>query len=94
MTLSIGRLAFEHGYMGLDAVVAVLDRQPAEGLLFGELAVQMGFLSEAQRDHLLEVQSRSRVPLGQVLVEMGLASPETISAELDEYLELAGRRSA
>jgi hypothetical protein len=85
-TVSLGRLAFEHGYMDLDGVVAVLDRQRSEGGRFGELAVKMALLTEPQRDELLALQSRARLPLGQVLAEMGLVAPEVLATELDEYL--------
>jgi hypothetical protein len=45
----------------------------------------MGYLTPVQRDALVQRQQETGVPLGQLLVEMGLLDFEVVKEALDEY---------
>ncbi len=81
----LGRLAFEDELLDLDQVVEILARQDVTKKLFGEVAVELGHLTSAQRDHLLEVQKLRSPRLGQVLAELGLFSVDVLEEELEAY---------
>ena len=61
------------------SVVSVGDQNS----IFGDLAVEFGYLSPTQVEELLVLQLNGRPPLGQILVELGALS----EAELDPLLE-------
>jgi len=86
---SIGRIAFELGVLDLDQVLEVIAKQESGGgtLRFCAQAVTLGFLTSDQRLELLAAQEDSRIPLGQILVTMGLLSPDRVTQELDDYEE-------
>lgn len=79
------KIAFERGFLDLDQVVAVIDGQAKSELRFCALAVEMGFLTPAQREALLAAQAEARLPLGQVLAMMGVVPADTLEEELDAY---------
>ncbi len=52
----IGMIAMSHGLLTGHAIDEILHRQSETGELFGEIAVKMAHLTQAQVDHLLDVQ--------------------------------------
>jgi len=52
---------------------------------FGEAAIELGVLTETQRDELLRLQESAAPRLGQILAELGILDPDRISEELEEY---------
>lgn len=56
-----------------------------KGLLLGEMAVKLGFLTEAQLDACIQQQIDERYsrPLGQILMESGTLPPERLHALLE-----------
>jgi hypothetical protein len=85
MRPSIGRIAFERGVLDLDQVVAVMEAQAQSPLRFCALAVELGYMTTAQRDELLAEQEQGRVPLGQVLASLGTVPADELEAALDAY---------
>lgn len=82
---SVGRLAFELDIMDLDQVVKVIAAQETGELRFCAQAVELGFMTDAQRLELLDAQERTRPPLGQIIVSMGLIGAEIVERELEAY---------
>ena len=83
--MSIGRLAYQRGFLGADQVVTVLQAQPDRPLRFGELAIELGLLTPERRDALVALQEAITLPLERVVVELGLASPDGVAEALDAF---------
>ena len=68
----------------LDALQArrINERQRAEDRRFGDIALEMGWLSEGQLDVLLAAQKKGRKLFGQILVEQGVLTAEQLETEL------------
>lgn len=49
----------------------------------GEILLDLGFISDEQLAHALQIQSSERRLLGQVLIKLGYVTPETIISALD-----------
>ena len=56
--------------------------QSAEDRRFGDIALEMGWLSEGQLDVLLAAQKKGRKLFGQILVEQGALTAEQLETEL------------
>jgi hypothetical protein len=78
--------------ISLDDVSAVLIEQPQIKKPFGEIAVAEGFLSVEQVDRLLELQKKTAVPLGEVLVQLQLLDFELVLMNLEEYLDIVAAK--
>ncbi|MBI5364633.1 MAG: hypothetical protein HZA53_15765 [Planctomycetes bacterium] len=95
----LGRLAVEHEVMTVEAVLEVLDALKhggANGTHFGDVAVALGFVDEATRTRLLELQRNSFPPLGEVLVRQGALDAREMAQMLKEFIQSAriGRGAA
>ena len=65
----------------------VLDYQRLRGKgLFGEIAVELGFLSKDEIDTLLEMQKESHIRIGEVLILLGAVTREDMEEALEEFL--------
>ncbi len=67
------------------SVFRVLDAQVTSGLRFGDQAVAMGLLKEADLFELLRVQSEMRTDFVDVLVRQGVVSREVLEAARTEF---------
>jgi len=85
MRISIGRLAYQRGFLDEHQVLAILQAQTERNLRFGELAIELGFLSPERRDELVRLQEQATPPLGQVIAELYLVPPDVLAKALDEY---------
>lgn len=56
---------------------------PSPKKRLGEILLDLGFITEEQLLHALEVQSKEKRLLGQVLIKLGYCTPETIISALD-----------
>jgi hypothetical protein len=79
--IPLGKLALECKKLTLKQVAKVLEAQTEEGKRFGQLAVQLGFLSDLDVAHLLMVQNDRLPSLTKVLIEMGALDQETADSE-------------
>lgn len=73
-------------------VLSVQARTP--GRLFGEIAVDYGFLTQPEVDGLEVRQRLTRRPLGEVLVAMGVLGDEQLQRALERYRRQTGRDGA
>ena len=67
----------------------ILDHQRESGGLFGEIAIELGFLSKDDIDKLLILQKKRRNFLGEILVLYGAFSQED---KLRQFYETVGRK--
>ena len=82
----IGQLALDHEKLAVQQIMQLLAAQsdnPQE--LFGELAVELGMLSEADLSELVKLQSDLIKPMAEIVVELGFVSEEKAAEELAEY---------
>lgn len=82
----IGALAIETRKLSVKQVFSILRTQadmPHE--MFGELAIQAGFMTEDDLMALLYHQSTRGKPMSQILGELGFADPDDLQEHLAEY---------
>jgi hypothetical protein len=68
---SLGELAEAGGILTAEEAAKVNAQQRYCDIPFGELAVEMGLLSEEQVDYLIGFQDQTRLRIGQALVRLG-----------------------
>ncbi len=84
--LTIGVLAVQEGFLDDRQLCVVMDYQRLRGTgLFGELAVELGFLSQDDVDTLLEMQEESHIRIGEVLILLGAITREEMELALNEF---------
>lgn len=82
----LGVLAEEEEYMTAEEVCAVMEHTDGKpDLMFGEAAVSMGYLTSNQLRYLLDVRTRRKVRIGDVLVQNGFINEETLHRELMNF---------
>ncbi len=86
MTPPIGKLALQERLLTVKQVSRVLLAQCDSRLLFGQQAVELGFLSPGQVDELLELQARSRPGLPTCLVELGFMTRDRMKECREEFI--------
>ena len=72
----LGTLALTHGMLTVAQVFDILGQQALAGGLFGQIALQMGFLSKSDLYELLELQSRMTPTMVEALVALAIITPE------------------
>jgi hypothetical protein len=70
----------------------ILDHQRESSGLFGEIAIELGFLSKDDIDKLLILQKKSCNFLGEILVLYGAISQEDMEDELRQFRETVGMK--
>jgi type IV pilus assembly protein PilB len=60
-----------------------IDIIPSTKKRLGEILLDLGFITEEQLAHALQIQSSEKRLLGQVLIKLGYVTPETIISALD-----------
>jgi len=76
---TIGQLLLKHRKLKVQQVFAVLAEEASSSKLFGEIAVEMGFVTAADVGEMLYLQTTMCPPLWQVLVSSGVIT--TMQAE-------------
>jgi|RhiMethySRZTD1v2_1073278.scaffolds.fasta_scaffold507189_2 hypothetical protein len=91
----IGQLALEEGIISPRDIFDVL-RAQREGptMRFGEIAIEMGLMTEDQLMRLLMIQSDRKRPVADILVMQGAITKEQASTELAEYRRANAKRRA
>ena len=82
---SLGELATAEGILTVQDADKVNAEQRHRDCPFGELAIEMGLISEAQIDGLVRLQERSRLRIGQALVRLGSLENERLAELLASY---------
>ncbi len=72
----LGNLAMTQGTLTVAQVFDILGQQACVGGLFGQVAQQMGLLSNIDLYELLELQSNLTPSMADALVTLGILSPE------------------
>lgn len=82
----LGVIAEEENYMTSEEICAVMDQTDGKpDLMFGEAAVSMGYLTSNQLRYLLDVRTRRKVRIGDILVQNGFIDEETLHRELMNF---------
>ncbi len=69
---TIGAIALRLNALTIEQIDGIIDYQSNDKLLFGEIAVRLGYLSETEVARLLEIQEFQRaLELGELLVLAG-----------------------
>lgn len=92
--IPLGQLALQRGWITPAQLLSVLLAQKTAApppKLFGQTAVELGMLSQAQVDEILKIQNESHTLIGNVLVSRGLMTGEDLKRYLREYLQLKKR---
>ncbi len=85
----LGVLAVQEKFLDNSQLCAVLDYQRFIGKgLFGEMAIELGFLSKDEVDTLLDMQERKHIRIGEVLVLFGAVTREDMEEALKEFHSL------
>lgn len=82
---SLGELATAEGILTTQDADKVNAEQRHRDCPFGALAIEMGLVSESQIDHLVRLQERSRLRIGQALVRLGSLENERLAELLETY---------
>jgi hypothetical protein len=80
---TIGELLLVNHKLTVRQVFQILSEQATSSKLFGQIAVEMGFISPAEVDEQLLHQSSMCPPLWQVLVDRGVITPEQATSIQD-----------
>jgi hypothetical protein len=78
-TPQMGRLALEQHLLNMKQVFVILERQTKTGKLFGEQAVELGYLDPWHISLLLQSQKESQPPVSDILLKMKLCSPQELA---------------
>ena len=70
----------------------IVDHQRESAGLFGEIAIELGFLSKNDVDKLLILQKKRRNFLGEILVLHGVMSTDDIEEELIQFYEAVEKK--
>ena len=62
-----------------------MDSQRERGGLFGEIAIELGYLNEDDVDALLDMQGEKHIKIGEVLVLFGAISREDMESRLQTF---------
>ncbi|MBX3432628.1 MAG: hypothetical protein KF847_04855 [Pirellulales bacterium] len=91
----LGTLAIETGRLSVRQVFQVLRCQcESTSRMFGEVAVELGFLTEEDVAVLVYQQSQRSASLPELLVLHGYAEPGLVEQWLDDYRSYQGRAAA
>jgi hypothetical protein len=83
----IGMIAVSHGLLHPNQVDVVLDRQRGCKDRFGDIAVEMGFLTREQVERLVRIQElRAAAEIGEALALAGVLSCEDMARHLGAFL--------
>jgi two-component system chemotaxis sensor kinase CheA len=77
----LGRIALETERMKTTQVFEALNWAWEHAVLFGEAAVALGFLTPDDVRDLVQLQRSRRKPIGAILADMGVISPELVEKE-------------
>jgi hypothetical protein len=84
--VALGVLAVQEKFIDSSQLCTVLDYQRHRRKeIFGEVAIELGFLSKDDVDTLLDMQEKSHIQIGEVLVLFGALTREDMEEELKEF---------
>jgi hypothetical protein len=85
--LTIGALSLRLDVLTLENIDAIIEQQAREPKLFGELAVQLGFVSREEVERLLQIQQMHwALEVGEMLVLAGMIDLPKLADLLARFL--------
>lgn len=84
----LGRLANRRAMLTFEKICAIREHQHKYNLRFGEAALALGLLSQAELAELLQEQNASHIPVGKMLVELNILKTDILQKCLEEYQEM------
>ena len=91
---TIEALSLRLNLLTVEQIDRILESQEADGRLFSEIAVELGFLSDGEIGWLLEIQRLNElIELGEQLVVSGKVDAATLITQLGQFLDQSGSRS-
>jgi hypothetical protein len=92
--MPIGRIALEYGLLDMKQIFEILNLQAdATHVKFCAIALDLRYLDKQQVNFLLAIQRSRRPPIGEILVEMGVISPEQLAVSLAEFEKVQDKDS-
>lgn len=90
---TIGAIALRLGLLDLDQIDRILDMQDSDKRLFGEIAINLEFMTEEQVDGLIQLQRYHQLlEAGEGLILRGLVTMEQLQETLLEFYRLHGSK--
>ncbi len=89
--ITLGVLAVRENLLNNKQLSAILDNQREKrekGGLFGEIAIELGFLTRDDIDKLLILQKKARNLLGEILILYGAISKNDLEDELRQFYKV------
>lgn len=88
---TIGAIALRLGLLDLDQIDRILDMQDSDKRLFGEIAINLEFMTEEQVEGLIQLQRYHQLlEAGEALVLRGIITMEQLQETLLEFYRLHG----
>jgi len=76
----LGNLGIELNWLTHDSISSILTYQEEHaGVRFGEAAVSLSLLNFNQLKYLLDLRTRRKIPIGNILVSNGVITQETLN---------------
>lgn len=83
----IGMIAVSHGLLKPNQIDDILDRQRGSKARFGDIAVELGFLTREQVETLVKIQEfRTTADIAEALALAGVTSCEDVTQYLGAFL--------
>jgi hypothetical protein len=91
----IGAIAFSHGLLNGEDVDLILSEQRGQHRPFGQIASELGMLTQAQVQSLVRIQhARTALSLAEALCLAGVVPLDVSLAELSAFLSAPPQRAA
>ncbi len=87
--VALGTLAVREKCLSERQLCDIKGYQRARGGLFGDIAIELGFLNEVEVDALLKIQDEKHIKIGEILVLFGVINRENMELRLQDFHELA-----
>lgn len=85
----LGEIGVEKNLLREDEIPTVLEYQKTHpGILFGEAAVSLGLINSSQLKYLLDIRTRRKIRIGDILLESGAIEEEELNRALMSFAQL------
>jgi len=83
--LSLGKLAVREDYITAAEADKINDKQRSLDKRFGEVAIELGLLSDEQIESLLAIQKKEKIFFGEILLRKNFLDEQTLNKALEEF---------
>ena len=82
----LGDIALDLNYLTHEDISTILDYQDSHpGVRFGEAAVSLGYITFTQMKYLLDVRTRKKVPIGDILLQQHFIEEDTLNKAIMSF---------